>query len=55
MATTIAMKAASSVGTVYIAEKMWKKHRAGAIVLMAAMNGVSAAVVAHNNRNTIGR
>lgn len=55
MATTIAMKAASSVGTVYVAEKMWKRHRVGAIVLMAAMNGVSAAVVAHNNRNTTGR
>ena len=55
MATTIAMKAASSVGTVYVAEKMWKKHRVGAIVLMAAMNGVSAAVVAHNNRTATGR
>jgi hypothetical protein len=55
MATTIAMKAASSVGTVYVAEKMWKRHRIGAIVLMATMNGVSAAVVAHNNRNTTGR
>lgn len=54
-ATTIAMKTASSVGTIYVAEKMWKKHRVGAIVLMAAMNGVSAAVVAHNNRNTTGR
>lgn len=51
MATTIAMKAASGVGMVYVSEKLWKKHRVGAIVLMAAMNGVSAAVVSHNNRN----
>lgn len=51
MATTIAMKAATGVGTVYATEKMWKKHRVEAIVLMAAMNSVSAAVVAHNNRN----
>jgi hypothetical protein len=51
MAATVAIKAASGVGMVYVSEKMWKKHRVGAIVLMAAMNGVSAAVVAHNNRN----
>lgn len=47
--TTIA-KAASGTATVYIVEKMWKKNRVGAIVLMAAVNGVSAAVVAHNHR-----
>ena len=51
MATSIALKAASGVGMVYVSEKMWKKNRVGAIVLMAAMNGVSAAVVSHNNRN----
>jgi hypothetical protein len=51
MAATIGIKAASGVATVYVAEKMWKRHRVGAIVLMAAMNGVSAAVVARNNRN----
>jgi len=51
MAGTIAIKAASGAAMVYVSEKMWKKHRVGAIVLMAAMNGVSAAVVSHNNRN----
>jgi hypothetical protein len=51
MAGSIALKSASGVATVYVSEKMWKKHRVGAIVLMAAMNGVSAAVVSHNNRN----
>jgi hypothetical protein len=51
MAATIALKAASGVGMIYVSEKLWKKHRVGAIVLMAAMNGVSAAVVSHNNRN----
>jgi hypothetical protein len=55
MAATVAIKAASGVGMVYVSEKMWKKHRVGAIVLMAAMNGVSAAVVAHNNRNAARR
>ena len=51
MGTAIAVKAASAVGMVFASEKMWKKHRVGAIVLMAAVNGVSAAVIAHNNHN----
>jgi hypothetical protein len=51
MAGTVAIKAASGIGMVFVSEKMWKKHRVGAIALMAAMNGVSAAVVSHNNRN----
>jgi hypothetical protein len=55
MAATVGIKAASGVGMVFVAEKMWKKHRTGAIVLMAAMNGVSAAVVSHNNRNAARR
>jgi hypothetical protein len=55
MAATVAMKAASGVGMVFASEKLWKKHRVGAIVLMAAMNGVSAAVVSHNNRNAARR
>jgi hypothetical protein len=50
LAATIAIKAASGVGMVYVSEKMWRKHRIGAIVLMTAMNGVGAAVVAHNTR-----
>jgi hypothetical protein len=51
MAGTIALKAASGAGMIFVSEKMWKKHRVGAIALVAAMNGVSAAVVSHNNRN----
>jgi hypothetical protein len=51
LGTTIALKAATGAATVYFVEKTWKKHRVGAIVLMAAINGASAAVVAHNNRN----
>lgn len=51
MATSMAVKAASGVGMIYASEKLWKKNRVGAIVLMAAMNGVSAAVVSHNTRN----
>jgi hypothetical protein len=47
----LAVKAASAAGTIYLAERTWKKHRTGAIVLMAILNGVSAAVVAHNARH----
>lgn len=50
MGTTIALKAAGGVATFYFVEKAWKKNRVGAIVLMVAINGASAAVVAHNNR-----
>lgn len=51
MAATIGMKAASGVATVYFVEKAWKKSRVGGILLMAAINGASAAVVAHNHYN----
>src|SRR5260221_12862785 len=51
MGTTLAIKAASGVATVYVVEKMWKKNRIGPIALMTAVNGVTAAVVAHNLRN----
>jgi hypothetical protein len=46
----IAMKAVAGASTIYFTEKLWKKHRVGAIVVMAALNGTSAAIVAHNNR-----
>jgi hypothetical protein len=55
MATAVALKAATGAGMFYASEKMWKKNRVGAIVLMAAMNGVTAAVVAHNNHNAARR
>ena len=51
MGTTVAIKAASGAATVLLVEKAWRKNRSGAIVLMVAINGASAAVVAHNNRN----
>jgi hypothetical protein len=44
----LAVKAGAAAGTIYIAEKLWRRNRAGAIVLMAVVNGVTAAVVAHN-------
>ena len=48
--TFLAMKAGSTAVTILIAEKMWKKNKAGAIALMVATNVVYGAVVAHNAR-----
>jgi ribosomal protein L2 len=47
-AQLIAMKAASTAISIYLAEKTWKKNRVAAIVTMVAVNGMTAAVVAHN-------
>jgi uncharacterized membrane protein len=47
----LAMKAVSTAVTIYFAERAWKKSRKGSVVLMAVVNGVTAAVVAHNLRN----
>ena len=50
-AATLAVKALSTAGAIYFAERAWKKNRKGAVVLMAVVNGVTAAVVARNLRN----
>lgn len=47
----IAVKAAAGASTIYFAERMWKKNRVGAVIVMAALNGATAAIVAHNQRN----
>ena len=49
--TMYAVKAASAAGSIYLAEKLWKKNRKGAVILMTLVNGVTAAVVAKNLRN----
>jgi hypothetical protein len=46
----LAVKAGAAAGTIFIAEKLWRRNRVGAIVLMTVVNGVTAAVVAHNYR-----
>lgn len=47
----IAIKAASTVGVVWAAERLWRKeHRKTAVVLTALTNIGLAAVVAHNYR-----
>lgn len=47
----LAAKALSTAGTIYFAERAWKKHRVGAVVLMAAINGVTGAIAIRNIRN----
>jgi Domain of unknown function (DUF5658) len=50
-AAMLAVKALSTAGSIYFTERAWKKNRKGAVVLMAIVNGVTAAVVAHNLKN----
>jgi hypothetical protein len=44
----MAVKALSTAGSIYFTERAWKKNRKGAVILMAVVNGVTAAVVANN-------
>jgi hypothetical protein len=50
-ARALAIKGAAGAATIFFAERAWKKNRAGAIVLMAALNGATAAIVARNAHN----
>jgi len=49
--TMLAVKAISTATSIYFTERAWRKNRKGAVVLMALINGVTAAVVARNLRN----
>jgi hypothetical protein len=49
--TMLAVKVLSTAGTIYFAERMWKKNRAGAILLMAVINGATGAIAMRNMRN----
>ncbi len=51
-ASMIAAKAISTATSIYFAERAWKKNRKGTVVLMAVINGVTAAVVANNLKNS---
>lgn len=48
---SIMVKAATTAGVIYLAEKIRKKSPAAAVTMMIIANGVTAAVVAHNMRN----
>jgi hypothetical protein len=44
-----AVKAGATLGSIYIAERLWRQHRRGAaLVTMLAVNGVMAAVAVNN-------
>lgn len=47
----LGLKAATTASTIFFAERMWKKNKVGAVVMMAAINGATAAVSMHNMRN----
>ena len=44
----LAAKALSTAGSIYFAERAWKKNWKGAVILMAAINGITAAVLVNN-------
>ena len=46
----VTLKAATTVGTVFAAEKLWRRHRTAALALMAVSNGVMATIAANNAR-----
>jgi hypothetical protein len=47
----IALKVMSTASTIYFAERMWKKNRVKAVLVLAAINGATAAISMHNMRN----
>lgn len=46
----VGAKIAATAGTLFLTERLWKKHRFAAVVLMVAVNATYAAIVAHNYR-----
>ncbi len=50
-----AVKAASTVTSIYIAERLWKKNRVAAIAAMVVSNVIVTAIVAKNLRPVPGR
>jgi hypothetical protein len=47
----IALKLATAGTTVFFAERLWKKNRVAAVVMMAGINGATAAIAMRNIRN----
>jgi hypothetical protein len=50
-ASLVALKVMSTAGTIYFAERIWKKNRVAAVIVLAAINGATAAVSLRNMRN----
>jgi hypothetical protein len=49
-AALIAVKSAAAAGTIFLAEKGWKKNPVRTVVLMAVLNGAYAGIALHNYR-----
>ena len=49
-AAFVAAKVAATAATFYISERLWRRHRVGAVVLMLAVNGAYGIIVASNYR-----
>jgi hypothetical protein len=47
---SLAVKGATTAACIYFTERAWKHNRKGAVILMAAINVATAAVVGHNAR-----
>ena len=47
----LAAKALSTAGTIYFAERLWKKNRKGAMILMAVINGATGAIALLNMKH----
>lgn len=47
----IALKLGTAATTVFFAERLWKKNRVAAVVMMAGINGATAAIAMRNIRN----
>jgi hypothetical protein len=50
-AQTIALKAATTAGTIFFVERLWKQNRVAAVVVLAVINGATTAVAMNNARN----
>jgi hypothetical protein len=49
-ATFIGVKLAATAGTLFVTERLWKRHRMAAVALMVAVNATYGAIVANNYR-----
>jgi hypothetical protein len=46
----VGAKLAGTAGTLFLTERLWKKHRAAAVALMVAVNAAYAMIVVNNYR-----
>jgi len=44
----VALKAGTTAGTIWLTERLWKRHRVAAVATMIGMNAALAVVVNHN-------